>query len=185
MNRTINAQATVATNGASSSEVHISPPRDRAVSTPPASGSAGAVEYRPKPGSVADRVLAFFRANPDEELSSPDIAAKFGVNQDGVRVLLRSAIAAEYLAVRQAPNSIGRGTPMLVYSAGPRLIVPVQPVVETIEWLPASFVPHHHGEVLIVTPHGVTTGYHCGCWRDADGIDADVTHWAAMPGGPA
>jgi hypothetical protein len=34
----------------------------------------------PKPTSLAGRTLAFFKANPDEELTYADIAAKFDVS---------------------------------------------------------------------------------------------------------
>ena len=33
----------------------------------------------PKPNSLAGRALAFFKANPDEELTYADVAAKFDV----------------------------------------------------------------------------------------------------------
>ena len=39
-----------------------------------------AATYTPKRGCLAGKVLAFFAANPDEELSSFDIASKYGIN---------------------------------------------------------------------------------------------------------
>ena len=184
MTDTMNAQATVATNGASRGEVILSAPRDAAVSTPPASVPVGAVEYRPKPGSLADRVLRFFAENPDEELTTLDIVAKFDAPPRSVRMLLLASINAEYLILGHVPPPRGRGSPMLIYKPGPRLARRPERVTELIEWIPASTIPPHHGHVLIVTPHGVEMGYHSGCWRDADGIDADVTHWAELPEGP-
>jgi len=39
-----------------------------------------APNYTPMPGSLATRVLEFFAKNPEEELSSKDIAQKFDVS---------------------------------------------------------------------------------------------------------
>lgn len=178
MTDTMNAQATVATNGASSSAVILSAPRDRAVSTPPASVPVGAVEYRPRPGSQADTVIRWFVTNPEEHLSTQDIALKFDVRERSVGLLLSKAVDAGLLTVTKGHTDAGR--PCLYYSVGAKAM----PLTETIEWHAASVIPEHHGPVLIVTPYGVDTGYHSGCWRNADGIDADVTHWAEMPGVP-
>lgn len=41
------------------------------------------------PDSLAARILAFYAANPDEELSYPDMAVKFGVSEDKARWTMR------------------------------------------------------------------------------------------------
>lgn len=43
------------------------------------SPSPSALRYRPESGSLAARVLAWFALNPEEELTSADIAQKFDV----------------------------------------------------------------------------------------------------------
>lgn len=63
-------------------------------------------QFMPQPGSLADLVLAFLRANPDEELSSPDVAQKFDAVADGVRNRLSHAVKAQALVYRR--NSAGQ-----------------------------------------------------------------------------
>ena len=48
--------------------------------------------YAPKAGSLPDRLLAFLEANPDEELTRPDIAIKFDAPQANVDALLQLAV---------------------------------------------------------------------------------------------
>lgn len=78
-----------------------------------------ALPYLPTPGSDAWAVLAFFCANPDEELESADITLKFNVPTKHVHARLAAAVKAEYLAssVRPRPGK----WPGSVYSAGPKL----------------------------------------------------------------
>lgn len=114
------AQATVAHNGASSSEAHISPSRDRAVSTPPASRSAGAAEYLPRRGGKAHAVVSFFGANPDEILTTADVMIKFDVHEKSVRALLEASVRVGLLSTTRE-RRFATGAAMLVYSAGPNL----------------------------------------------------------------
>lgn len=53
--------------------------------------------YVPESGSIADRVLQLFIRNPDEYLSSADIALKFDVRSASVHASLAGAVAAGLL----------------------------------------------------------------------------------------
>jgi hypothetical protein len=71
--------------------------------------------YVPRPDSLAGRVCAFFKANPEEELSSSDIAQKWDVRPTGnVVTLLMPAI--EYGLLKRSKQ--GQSS---VFSAGTRL----------------------------------------------------------------
>lgn len=70
--------------------------------------------YTPRPGSLAAHVVAFFRANPDEQLTSRDIGEKFDVHMYGVNTQLRAAVDHGLLSV--VPGS---GTQPSTYSAAP------------------------------------------------------------------
>lgn len=48
--------------------------------------------YIPRHGTLADRVLEWFRKNPDEELSRADVAMKFEVPQVSVQACLQAAV---------------------------------------------------------------------------------------------
>jgi DNA-binding IscR family transcriptional regulator len=61
------------------------------------------MSYQTKPGSVADRVLKFFAANPDELLSAADVALKFDVPVDHVFNQLRGAVDAGLLIKKPGP----------------------------------------------------------------------------------
>ncbi|MDR2155933.1 MAG: hypothetical protein LBE78_13075 [Burkholderiaceae bacterium] len=50
--------------------------------------------YRPRPDSVAGRVIDFFHSNPDEELSTADIAVKFDTHVQNVTGKLIGAVDA-------------------------------------------------------------------------------------------
>jgi hypothetical protein len=54
--------------------------------------------YTPQRNGVAERVVAFFRDNPDEELTRADIVAKFDCKAASVDVMLRPAVDAGLLA---------------------------------------------------------------------------------------
>lgn len=69
----------------------------------------------PTQGTLAERVLAFFRANATEELEAVDIAAKFGCSSSSVPALLATALR-DGLIVRKK-NSLGSW----IYIAGPYL----------------------------------------------------------------
>jgi hypothetical protein len=63
--------------------------------------------YQPTPGSLAGRVLAFFDAAPEEELSSRDIATKFDVNIHLVSCSLRACVSSGLLAMDVRPSESG------------------------------------------------------------------------------
>ncbi len=48
--------------------------------------------YTPAPGSLAVRVLGYFRGNPDEELTIDDVAIKFGVPYTSVPACLKAPL---------------------------------------------------------------------------------------------
>lgn len=72
--------------------------------------------YTPFSHSVAGRVCAFFRQQPDEELTTLDIAQKFGVRTNSVSPLLLSCVGSGLL--KRVRNARGE----IVYLAGPRLL---------------------------------------------------------------
>lgn len=65
-------------------------------------------------------------------------------------------------------------------------------MIEQIEWIAcADRLPDDYQQVLLFAPaddeDAVRTGYHSDVeWYDVDGrmVLAEVTHWAAWPGGP-
>jgi len=54
--------------------------------------------YIPRTGSLADRVLDYFRQCPDEELSQADVAAKFDAQRSSVGSCLKPTVDAGLLA---------------------------------------------------------------------------------------
>ena len=70
--------------------------------------------------SGALRVMLFFARNPDEELTTADIALKFAIRSEDVRNILARAVSNRLLR-RDGGNSGGRGR-VLVYSAGDLLL---------------------------------------------------------------
>lgn len=77
--------------------------------------------YKPAPNSKPAKVLAFFRANPDEELQTDDVAEKFGMLRSQVHTLLRPAREAELL--QRNRDVLGD----YVYVAGPALLAQLPP----------------------------------------------------------
>lgn len=71
--------------------------------------------YKPRGNSLAARVIAFFQANPDEELYPSDIAAKWGVSGKNVFNQLKPALNAGF--VTRTPDEAGEH----YYTAGPHL----------------------------------------------------------------
>ncbi len=59
----------------------------------------GTEELRFRKGSLADRLMAFFRANPLEELTYGDIMTKFEVTYTNVADTLRRLRAAKLIEV--------------------------------------------------------------------------------------
>lgn len=68
-----------------------------------------------KANPLAERVEAFFNANPDEELTKDDIGTKFDHVTKNVGYALASSVAAGRIALRRQSN--GRGIHN-VYSRG-------------------------------------------------------------------
>jgi len=68
--------------------------------------------YAQREGSLAERVQAFFRAHPEEELSRGDVALKFDVMADQVAKLLKPLLNDGL--IKLGPNEEGTR----VYSAG-------------------------------------------------------------------
>jgi len=56
--------------------------------------------YNPAPTSVAHRVCSYFLTQPEEELSTADVALKFECSKDSVPMLLRPAYEAVLLTRR-------------------------------------------------------------------------------------
>jgi len=73
--------------------------------------------YMPRAGSLPAQVVNFFMAAPDEQLTTPDIAAKFDADKASVANQLRSAVQTGLLA--QQP---GMGGSPSTFRAGPRLL---------------------------------------------------------------
>jgi hypothetical protein len=75
------------------------------------------------PGSLAFSVVIYFARNPDEELSSDDIAIKW---PDEVTTCIASRLrkykSEGVLAVRKLPKRKRNGAADLIWSAGPRLL---------------------------------------------------------------
>lgn len=73
-----------------------------------------------QPGSLGLRVVLYFARNPDEELTTGDIAEKFDVPIGNVRTPLARQVQDGMLV--RTGNGAGRGR-KLVYKAGQRLLV--------------------------------------------------------------
>jgi hypothetical protein len=71
--------------------------------------------YAQREGSLAERVQAFFRQHPEEELSRGDVALKFDVMADQVARLLKPLVDDQL--VKLGPNEHNTR----VYTAGPAL----------------------------------------------------------------
>ena len=71
--------------------------------------------YQPQAGSTPYSVLAYFKKNPDEELSGADIALKFDIERSNITALLKSCFDHELLA------RLNRGGSDRLIIAGPKL----------------------------------------------------------------
>jgi hypothetical protein len=67
--------------------------------------------------SVAFRACLFFARNPDEWLTSGDIASKWGITSKAVRPTLHYAVSKGYLAKHLRQDS----ERLHIYTAGPTL----------------------------------------------------------------
>lgn len=95
--------------------------------------------YIPKPHSKIARAVAFFQANPDEELTADELAAKFGMVRGSVHTLLRPALDAGLL--KRIRDDLGE----YIYQRGPNLDLCAAPCSDPEDDPPASeptdFVP--------------------------------------------
>jgi hypothetical protein len=75
-----------------------------------------------KPGSLPHRVVEFFRANPEEELTIDDIAIKFGLagSREVVPRLTRP-VQSGHLRVLRTERPEWASRSVNVYGAGPQL----------------------------------------------------------------
>lgn len=97
--------------------------------------------YTPNAGSVADRVCAYFLANPSEELEPYFISLKFGVsNKFNVKTQLAQAVEVGYLVT--ARNTEGE----IVYGPGPKIDL-LRPVTEPPSKAPAKHIPAKRGQI--------------------------------------
>ena len=66
-----------------------------------------------KPPKLSERVLAFFRENPDEELTAGDIATKWGHPEDDVPSALRWHVSHAYLKRDDGDDTYRAGVALL------------------------------------------------------------------------
>lgn len=74
-----------------------------------------AATYSPKPDSLAEKVMEFFRRNPTEELTRRDMADKFGCAQTSIDNCLVTAVTHGYIATTNNDEMVR------VWVAGPAL----------------------------------------------------------------
>jgi len=72
--------------------------------------------YTPLPGSLADRVVAWFRINPEEELLRSDIASKFNCHSNTVEASLATAMANKLINKTRCPE-----TGATIFKVGPNI----------------------------------------------------------------
>lgn len=70
--------------------------------------STSPISYVPKPGSIPHSVCTFFAKNPEEELSTADVAQKFDLKPDQVPMHLTLAVKAGLLR-RVRPSVFAAG----------------------------------------------------------------------------
>lgn len=73
-------------------------------------------------GSMPFRLCLFFVCQPDEELTTNDIAAKFGTSPKSIPRYLRPLVADGHLRTRRGRREGKVGQPPRIYSAGPELL---------------------------------------------------------------
>ncbi|MBQ0917228.1 hypothetical protein KBW71_02125 [Hydrogenophaga aromaticivorans] len=76
--------------------------------------------YTPKPGSLAEEVISFLMANPDEELTSRDIAVKFDRQINAITPALRTAVHWQHLTCQ--PGNPNRPAVFLLGPARRRML---------------------------------------------------------------
>lgn len=129
--------------------------------------------YIPKAGSLAEEVINFLMANPDEELSSGDIAVKFDHLQTSVTTGLKTAVHWQHLTCE--PGSPNR---QAIYRLGPARIRMLQdaPSASTIEDSASNALCSYRGQGLDVTRTP-------GCLRVSNGsqvLDLSAAQVAAL-----
>lgn len=72
--------------------------------------------YTPLPGSLADRVIAWFRINPEEELMRSDIASKFDCQSNTIEASLATAMSNKLIAKGKCTE-----TGATIFKAGPNI----------------------------------------------------------------
>lgn len=72
--------------------------------------------------SIVTPVAVFFATNPDEELTSEDIGAKWGVDPNNIGKTLRYAEEKGWVKATKKPNPSRPSRQVLFYTAGPRLL---------------------------------------------------------------
>ena len=71
--------------------------------------------------SIVTNICVFFAANPDEELSASDIAAKWGVKFNNAKRSLQYAEAKGWLVCTRKPDKTSSTGKRNFFTAGPRL----------------------------------------------------------------
>lgn len=71
--------------------------------------------YVPQRGSVPGRVVEYLRAEPDEWLTTYDVAIKFDADLENIRATLRLAVDAGLLT-----RTVEPGVPGAIYRLGPK-----------------------------------------------------------------
>ncbi len=72
---------------------------------------------KPSFASPSFRLCIFFALNPDEYLTSSDVAQKYGMTSNAVEPTLKSVVASGYVARTRSDLS-----KRYIYSAGPALM---------------------------------------------------------------
>lgn len=107
--------------------------------------------YKPRSDSLAGKVITFFQNNPEEELYSTDVAAKWQVRSDNAARMLTPAIEAGFLT--RTVDDAGRH----FYTPGPNIAAvtmhaappapapePPQAISATLESTPDRIVVEIH-----------------------------------------
>ena len=72
--------------------------------------------------TIVTSVAVWFAMNPDEELSSADVAVRWGLQQDSVRRSLEYAEMKGWVVRMRKPDPAARLKWRWHYAAGPRLL---------------------------------------------------------------
>ena len=85
--------------------------------------------YQPTPGTLPYSVCAFFRKNPNEELSRDDIAQKFDVERNAITAGLSRCFAANFLVEhgKRGDSTITAGSALAAWSPSTASLAPPPP----------------------------------------------------------